>query len=960
MRNVAISAGLISEKDHESRLTIINESLAATLYCEREVAKNKIPIGNNYIVCDAGGGTVNVASFVATIPFEESKSFPRCQLTADTGERCGSTYLDERMKELLMRVLFRPNDVSVYHSDEQKEEFGRLGFIDYTDDERKELYIIVAELMKQFNEEGGFKYTFPAPVSYEPIDQTPLVESSDGNDTLSDDEPEDYYSSDSDSDESEEGRGRTPEDDRYIENVTTFRVSHLIAIKKINFLPVSEARYIKDSKSDLGVMLLQVSYETMRNLVFDPVISTTIKLLEKQIDKIMEPVATTFLVGGFGRNPYLQFRIKDKFKVEQDGKVIGYRCGELSGDDMGNLAVMRGALYYGLDEFRQSMQAEIIPSEISSKSPDWTICIGIFHIMCQIFGLLDLLTGFYNKLDFKQDRLLYYCKVLNSKTSEFLHSKNLETIPLKKTLCLGGNMADLERHFCLGFSMLLKSLQKSNRITDMDSIRFCVLLNPFVERQKHCRKRIRRAAVDSSLINANDGVDRLLFINHSDAVVLSYQSTPKAHIDWDSNSYRMLITNGDGFIEMSVHQYALSRDFAYKNLITNIRKITSSVYKFDTLAKLSRNIDSLIATRAVTIHCSSIDSHDRYNKSYFQDLKSCLVEFLETCHLRDKSSIQEFTINQSGCCKVFVSTKQLWELVLKPVLEDFVKSVNDSISDNTLIRSTQYKNIHIVGDLVKTPRETYNVFEQYIVKNLAALWRVDRSVIQITKNSAMDGAALFAAKPESRNERLARGTYAVALEAVRRKPFEATVKEEVRRLAQDGATHDQIYKVESENAFPTSQAVQLFYEETSDQLITTFQNVCVDDAYPFIVKGARFSEKEHLRGGIRKRFYALEECIVYANIYIGMEADDQSGLNLLPKHSLQRRHRFEIYLKSNTKSKAPRPIYFEIHLYTKSDEILFDVQLCPKVACDYLQFRLPDSILVSDVLEDEAVNFQYY
>lgn len=157
MRNVAISAGLISEKDHESRLIIINESLAATLYCERERGKNKIEVGTNYIICDAGGGTVDIASFVATDPLEENKSFPRCQLTADTGERCGSTYLDERMKELLMRVLFRPNDKKIYYSDKQREEFGKLGFIDYSADEKKEIDVIVAELLKQFNEDGGSK-----------------------------------------------------------------------------------------------------------------------------------------------------------------------------------------------------------------------------------------------------------------------------------------------------------------------------------------------------------------------------------------------------------------------------------------------------------------------------------------------------------------------------------------------------------------------------------------------------------------------------------------------------------------------------------------------------------------------------------------------------------------------------------------------------------------------------------
>ncbi|KAL9558420.1 hypothetical protein MBANPS3_000920 [Mucor bainieri] len=259
----------------------------------------------------------------------------------------------------------------------------------------------------------------------------------------------------------------------------------------------------------------------------------------------------------------------------------------------------------------------------------------------------------------------------------------------------------------------------------------------------------------------------------------------------------------------------------------------------------------------------------------------------------------------------------------------------------------------MVNNPVDTPKETSKLFQQYIAKNLAALWKIDGNRIQHTDNNAMEGAALFAAEPESYHERFARRTYAVAIEAVKRSPFEAAVQEEIHNLAQNDATYDQIYKVESANAFPTSHTVQLYFEETSSQLITVRQYVHADMQI-FIGKGERFSEKEHLRGGIRKRFYALEECIVYANIYTTTEPCNESELKSLPKSKLQRRHRFEIYLKKDTKSTQSQPIYFEIHLYTKSNEILFDVQLYPKVNSGYLQFRLPDSILVSNVLEDDS------
>jgi molecular chaperone DnaK (HSP70) len=42
MRNIAKEAGLISDQDHENRLLVIDESLAAALYCERKYIKRCI------------------------------------------------------------------------------------------------------------------------------------------------------------------------------------------------------------------------------------------------------------------------------------------------------------------------------------------------------------------------------------------------------------------------------------------------------------------------------------------------------------------------------------------------------------------------------------------------------------------------------------------------------------------------------------------------------------------------------------------------------------------------------------------------------------------------------------------------------------------------------------------------------------------------------------------------------
>lgn len=141
MRVMAIRAGIISRDDHENRLLIINESYAATFYCEHEIAvktkegpdrkqgwweflwakfyANHIALyvfteGYRYLVCDAGGGTVDLATYESTLPFTEEDNaknvIGRCQLTTDSGKKCGSGYVDDRMESLLIEILLHGTD----------------------------------------------------------------------------------------------------------------------------------------------------------------------------------------------------------------------------------------------------------------------------------------------------------------------------------------------------------------------------------------------------------------------------------------------------------------------------------------------------------------------------------------------------------------------------------------------------------------------------------------------------------------------------------------------------------------------------------------------------------------------------------------------------------------------------------------------------------------------------------
>jgi molecular chaperone DnaK (HSP70) len=70
--------------------------------------ENDLKENDKYIIFDAGGGTVDLATFESTASSKtaENESFRRCQLTADSGDKCGSVFLDEQMQKLLLSIFF--------------------------------------------------------------------------------------------------------------------------------------------------------------------------------------------------------------------------------------------------------------------------------------------------------------------------------------------------------------------------------------------------------------------------------------------------------------------------------------------------------------------------------------------------------------------------------------------------------------------------------------------------------------------------------------------------------------------------------------------------------------------------------------------------------------------------------------------------------------------------------------
>ncbi|KAI9015286.1 hypothetical protein CLU79DRAFT_797009 [Phycomyces nitens] len=107
MREAAILAGIVSRNDHPDRLVLTSEPEAASLYCEKKSKQFNLTHGQRFMICDAGGGTVDLIVF----EIEDSDGVKTLkEVTNGSGSSCGSTFLDENMKNILKKRFGRHAD----------------------------------------------------------------------------------------------------------------------------------------------------------------------------------------------------------------------------------------------------------------------------------------------------------------------------------------------------------------------------------------------------------------------------------------------------------------------------------------------------------------------------------------------------------------------------------------------------------------------------------------------------------------------------------------------------------------------------------------------------------------------------------------------------------------------------------------------------------------------------------
>ncbi|KAJ6526569.1 hypothetical protein DFH09DRAFT_936040 [Mycena vulgaris] len=107
MRDAAIAAGLVQsayagDNAWRERLKIITEPEAAAVHCAHLTDLYKLRPAQNFIVCDAGGGTVDLAVYKI---IGELAHLEIAEIAARSGASCGSLFLDLRFRALVQALL---------------------------------------------------------------------------------------------------------------------------------------------------------------------------------------------------------------------------------------------------------------------------------------------------------------------------------------------------------------------------------------------------------------------------------------------------------------------------------------------------------------------------------------------------------------------------------------------------------------------------------------------------------------------------------------------------------------------------------------------------------------------------------------------------------------------------------------------------------------------------------------
>ncbi|KAI8888893.1 hypothetical protein K501DRAFT_267403 [Backusella circina FSU 941] len=103
MRVAVQKAGLVSEKDINTKVHFITEAEAAAMYCEKFYDNQfSMERDQRFMICDAGGGTVDLVTFKVSQEKKNGNKFIISELTSGDGDTCGAIFIDRAFEKYIV------------------------------------------------------------------------------------------------------------------------------------------------------------------------------------------------------------------------------------------------------------------------------------------------------------------------------------------------------------------------------------------------------------------------------------------------------------------------------------------------------------------------------------------------------------------------------------------------------------------------------------------------------------------------------------------------------------------------------------------------------------------------------------------------------------------------------------------------------------------------------------------
>ncbi|KAI7891318.1 uncharacterized protein EV154DRAFT_420603 [Mucor mucedo] len=503
------------------------------------------------------------------------------------------------------------------------------------------------------------------------------------------------------------------------------------------------------------------------------------------------------------------------------------------------------------------------------KTPSIIVCDRNFHLLHWGMTALDFIQSGHVKDDhrvFEKFKLQLPSSI--AQEGAFRRTGNTSQLEL---LCLRATI-DYFREL---FDHTARAMQNANIVNglkiDKEDIRFVITVpTQWNDVQKSL---MRLIAIEAGLISKYDNGNRLKIISESSAALLYCERRPNMkklkiedteYVIMSEGEKYMICDAGGGTVSIAVFEMLKQVDQDVKagfhrcQITSGIRKNCGSVYLDLKMKEVLLDI------------CFGADKESwKNNKSKREELETLLTPLTDQFLLKLMRGLDGDIITDEGVTvehdENHFEIRLSYKFMREKVFDEVVDNTIDFLKRQIKKANGNIKYTYLVGGFGGSPylrKRILNEFPFGHPLHIGSLIQDDRG-----DTAAMRGAAYYGNYPEIFTERVSRRSYAIQVYGYKRQKFEIDIEKSLSKMKLRGGKNvkNDIYNEEAANAYSdVNKPVNLYYQSSYNSSLKDSDSLRTPDDVTFLIsRGDKISAHNQMHG-ILKRFYAEEECIVYA------------------------------------------------------------------------------------------------